>query len=153
MEHRRADGYLVSDDRERLDVRRVHRWLSEQSYWAAGRPYDLVARSLEHSIVLGCYDPQGELVGFCRWVTDHATFAWLCDVFVDPTERNKGLGVLLVEAAIAHPAVDGLRAQFLGTRDAQGLYERFGFATLEDPRHWMVRWAPGLKPSWLPPGG
>ena len=138
----------MSDKRERLDVARVHRWLSEESYWAAGRPYDVVARSHEHSIVLGCYDPQGELVGFCRWVTDQATFAWLCDVFVDPAERGKGLGVLLVEAATTHPVVDGLRAQFLGTRDAQGLYERFGFVPLEDPRRWMVRWAPGMEPSW-----
>ncbi len=142
---------MVSDDRARLDVARVHRWLSEESYWAAGRAYDVVARSFEHSIVLGCYDPEGELVAFCRWVTDQATFAWLCDVFVEPTERGKGLGVLLMEAALAHPAVDGLRVQFLGTRDAQGLYERFGFAALEDPGHWMARWAPGMKPSWLPP--
>jgi GNAT superfamily N-acetyltransferase len=148
VEHRRDDGYVVSDDPERLDVARVHRWLSEESYWAIGRPYELVARALEHSIVLGCYDPDGALVGFCRWVTDRATFAWLCDVFVEETERGQGLGALLMEAATTHPTVAGLRAQFLGTRDAQGLYQRFGFATLDDPEHWMVRWGPGMKPAW-----
>jgi GNAT superfamily N-acetyltransferase len=149
VEHRRQDGYVVSDDRERVDVAHVHRWLSEESYWALGRPYEVVARAFEHSILLGCYDPQGTLVGFCRWVTDQATFAWLCDVFVDQAERGMGLGAFLVEAATKHPAVAGLRVQFLGTRDAQGLYERFGFAALEDPAHWMVRWGPGMKPAWL----
>jgi len=139
---------VVSDDPDRIDVARVHRWLSEESYWALGRPYELVARALEHSIVLGCYDPEGTLVGFCRWVTDQATFAWLCDVFVDPAARGNGLGVFLMEAAISHPSVDGLRAQFLGTRDAQGLYARFGFAPLTDPERWMVRWGPGMRPPW-----
>jgi len=148
VEHRRPDGYVVSDDPDRIDVARVHRWLSEESYWALGRPYELVARALEHSIVLGCYDPEGTLVGFCRWVTDQATFAWLCDVFVDPAARGNGLGVFLMEAAISHPSVDGLRAQFLGTRDAQGLYARFGFAPLTDPERWMVRWGPGMRPPW-----
>jgi GNAT superfamily N-acetyltransferase len=149
VEHRRDDGYVVSDDPGRLDVALVHRWLSEESYWAIGRPYEVVAKAFEHSIVLGCYDPGGTQVGCCRWVTDQATFAWLCDVFVERSERGKGLGVLLIEAATAHSAVDGLRAQFLGTRDAQGLYERFGFARLDDPEHWMVRWAPGMKPAFL----
>jgi GNAT superfamily N-acetyltransferase len=131
---------LVSDGRSRLDLATVHRWLAEDAYWAIGRPYEVVERSFEHSVVLGCYDPSGDLIGFCRWVTDQATFAWLCDVFIVESARGHGLGVLLVEAAMAHPAVQGLRAQFLGTRDAHGLYEKFGFATVSEPERWMVRW-------------
>jgi GNAT superfamily N-acetyltransferase len=127
MEWRRDDGYWVSDDRDHLDLDRVHRWLSEESYWAEGRSLDLVERSIECSITLGCYAPDASQVGICRWVTDSATFAWLCDVFVDADHRGVGLGVFLVRCAMEHPDVQGIRLLLLGTRDAHGLYQRFGF--------------------------
>jgi GNAT superfamily N-acetyltransferase len=129
MERRRSDGYLVSDDRELVDVGAVHRWLSEESYWAAGRPLEIVERSISGSVALGCYAPDGSQVGVCRWVTDSATFAWLCDVFVDRSVRGLGLGVFMVGAAMDHPAVQGLRLLLLGTRDAHSLYSRFGFSS------------------------
>lgn len=75
-------------------------------------------------------------VGFCRWVTDRATFAWLCDVFVDTPHRSRGLGVFLVRTAMEHPDVAGLRL-VLGTRDAHELYRRFGFDALAAPERWM----------------
>ncbi len=128
MQWNGADGYFVSDDRNLVDVDLVHAWLSKESYWATGRPIEVVRRSIDGSVTLGCYASNGEQVAVCRWVTDSATFAWLCDVFVDSDERGKGLGVFLVESAMAHPAVQGLRLLLLGTRDAQGLYSRFGFA-------------------------
>lgn len=127
MESRRDDGYWVSDDQDHLDLDRIYRWLSEGSYWAEGRPLDLVRRSVESSITLGCFAPDGSQVGVCRWVTDQATFAWLCDVFVDAGHRKAGLGVFLVRCAMEHPAVQGIRLQLLATRDAHGLYRRFGF--------------------------
>jgi GNAT superfamily N-acetyltransferase len=132
-------GYWVSDDRSLIDVATVHEWLSVQSYWAQGRSYELVARSLENSLTLGLYRPDGGQVGVCRWVTDYATFAWLCDVFVDATERGMGLGVFLVGTAMAHPDVEDLRLQVLGTRDAHELYRRFGFVTVPAPERWMER--------------
>ena len=132
-------GYWVSDDRSLIDVATVHEWLSVQSYWAQGRSYELVARSLENSLTLGLYRPDGGQVGVCRWVTDYATFAWLCDVFVDATERGMGLGVFLVGTAMAHPDVEDLRLQVLGTRDAHELYGRFGFVTVPAPERWMER--------------
>jgi GNAT superfamily N-acetyltransferase len=132
-------GYWVSDDRSLIDVATVHKWLSVQSYWAQGRSYELVARSLENSLTLGLYRPDGGQVGVCRWVTDYATFAWLCDVFVDATERGMGLGVFLVGTAMAHPDVEDLRLQVLGTRDAHELYRRFGFVTVPAPERWMER--------------
>jgi GNAT superfamily N-acetyltransferase len=145
MELRRDDGYLVTDDRQTLDVVRIHRWLSDESYWAAGRTIDLVRRSIEGSVVLGCYSPEGAQVGFCRWVTDRATFAWLCDVFVDTGHRGKGIGVFLVGAAVAHPDVVDLRLQLLATRDAQGLYHQFGF--VEPTTNFMERRpAPSVTP-------
>jgi len=117
-----TNGFFVSDDQDLLDVERVHAWLSSESYWAAGRPLEVVRRSIEGSITLGCYSSESTQVGICRWVTDGATFGWLCDVFVDSGNRGRGLGVFLVESALAHPAVKGLRLLLLGTRDAQGLY-------------------------------
>jgi GNAT superfamily N-acetyltransferase len=131
-------GYWASDDRSLVDVAQVHRWLSTESYWAAGRPSEVVARSVAESLTLGLYGPGDDQVGVCRLVTDYATFAWLCDVFIDTAVRGAGLGTFLVETATAHPAVRGLRL-VLGTRDAHELYRRFGFESLAAPDRWMER--------------
>jgi GNAT superfamily N-acetyltransferase len=137
MQWRRDDGFFVTDDPELVDVERVHVWLCNESYWAAGRPLAVVRRSIEGSITLGCYAPDNSQVGLCRWVTDSATFGWLCDVFVDTGYRGKGLGVFLVESALAHPAVEDPRLLLLATRDAQGLYGRFGF--VDSGGRWMEK--------------
>jgi GNAT superfamily N-acetyltransferase len=133
------EDHWVSDDRSRVDVARVHRWLSDQSYWAQGRSYEVVARSVRESLTLGLYRPGGDQVGVCRWVTDYATFAWLSDVFVDATVRGRGLGSFLVATAVAHPDVRDLPLQVLGTRDAHDLYRPFGFAPVASPERWMER--------------
>jgi GNAT superfamily N-acetyltransferase len=132
VERSRDDGYSVSDDKSRLDVERIYRWLCKESYWAAGRPIETIRRSIENSIAFGCYDPTGVQVGFCRWVTDEATFGWLCDMFVDDSHRQKGLGVFLVGSAMDHPAIQGIRLLLLATRDAHGLYAKFGFTNQSD---------------------
>jgi GNAT superfamily N-acetyltransferase len=137
------DGYWVSDDASLVDVGRVHAWISEQSYWARGRPPEVTARSLQGSLVLGLYDPAGTLAGFARFVTDYATFAWLCDVFVDDAQRGHGLGTFLVETAIAHPAVRDVR-QVLMAEPGRRLYARQGFVPLVRPERWMER--PGQVP-------
>ncbi len=139
MKWQRWDGFIVSDDPARLDVERVWRWLAEESYWASGRPRDVVARSIAGSICFGLYDSDANQVGFCRWVTDRATFAWLADVFVAPTVRGSGLGSWMVGVAIDHPAVVGITRQVLATRDAHELYGRAGFAPLRHPERWMER--------------
>src|SRR4051794_24054144 len=108
------DGYVVSDDRDRLDVDQVWRWL-DASYWAAGRPLAVVEQSIASSVCLGLYDAASHQVGFCRWVTDTATFAWLCDVVVDEAVRGTGLGTWMVARAVEHPAVRGVRRQMLAT--------------------------------------
>lgn len=141
-EWRNPDGYCITDDAARIDVAYVHRWLSTQSYWARHRTLSTMERAIATSLNLGLFAPDGTDVGFCRWVTDGATFAWLCDVFVDPAQRNKGLGVFLVQTAVEHPAVAGLR-RMLGTRDAHELYAKFGFTPLGAPERLMELWADG----------
>ena len=135
---RRGD-YLISTDPSMLDLDVVHGFL-QRSYWAAERPLETVKRSVERSLSFGLY--QGERhrqVGFARVVTDFATFAWLCDVFVEEAHRGQGLGVWLMETVVAHPELQCLRLWMLGTRDAHGLYEKIGFTPLSVPERWMQK--------------
>jgi len=128
FERRRDDGYVVSTDRTRLDLDTLHAQLRE-SYWSAGIPRAVMEASIAHSIPFGLYAPGGEQAGFCRVLTDTALFAYLADVIVWGEHRGRGLGVFLVECALDHPDVQGIRRFHLGTNDAHGLYERFGFVT------------------------
>lgn len=133
------EGYLISTDRSRVDVRAVHDALSTEAYWATDRPFEVQARAIEHSpLLVGAY-LGGEQVGFARMVTDLATFAWLADVFVLAAHRGGGLGTTMVRTIVEHPAVADLRLQVLATADAHGLYERFGYTALDEPRKWMHR--------------
>ena len=139
FEHRHGD-YVVSDAPARIDRDLLHRWLSDESYWAAGRTRETVDRALDTgSITFGVYDPAGAMVGSARVVTDRVTFGWLCDVFVVPEHRGKGLGMALVAAAVEHPDLRDLKRFLLATADAQALYAKFGFVVLERPERWMIR--------------
>ena len=133
------EGYEISTDPARLDRALVHRWLSEQAYWALGRERAAQDRAIEHSLNFGIYDSAaGVQVGFARVVTDHATFAWLCDVFVDPGVRGKGLGTALAAAVRDALVPLGLRRVILATGDAHGVYAKAGFLPLADAEKWMV---------------
>jgi GNAT superfamily N-acetyltransferase len=134
IEAERGD-YVVSTDRGRLDLAAVHRFLSA-SYWAPGLPLDVLTRAVAGSLCFGVYHGL-EQVGFARVVTDQATFAYLCDVFVREGHRGRGLGRWLMEVVTAHPSLQGLRRFVLVTRDAHGLYERFGFRPLARPEGHM----------------
>jgi GNAT superfamily N-acetyltransferase len=134
-------GYFASDDASLLDFGRISRWLADESYWATGRPPDAVRRSFAESVAIGCYSAAGEQAGVCRWVTDHVSFAWLCDVFVDGGHRGRGLGVFMVGVAVGHDEVRDVRLRLLATRDAHGLYERFGFAGVAPGRFLELRQA------------
>jgi GNAT superfamily N-acetyltransferase len=139
------DGYWVSDDNSFLDVQRVHQWLSSETFWAAGQPPEVTARSIENSLSIGLYAPDGTQAGYARLVTDRATFAYLCDVFVDAAHRGHGLGSFLVEHTIGHPDVTSVR-QVLLAEPGRSLYRRFGYGGLVRPERWMER--PGK--SWAP---
>ncbi|WP_409473152.1 GNAT family N-acetyltransferase [Streptomyces sp. HC307] len=134
-----AEGYAISTDPARIDAERVHRWLSTDAYWALERPREKQDRALGGSLNFGVYEVvSGEQVAYARVVTDRATFAWLCDVYVDPSVRGKGLGTALVGAVREELRPFGLRRILLATHDAHGVYEKLGFASLERPDQWMA---------------
>jgi GNAT superfamily N-acetyltransferase len=130
--------YTVSPDPERLDVDMIHRYLSEESYWAKGRTREVTDRAIANSYPFGVYLGD-EQVAFARVVTDTVTFAWLADVFVLSEHRGSGVGKLLVEAVIGDERFRGMKRWFLGTADAHELYRRFGFDSLEDVQRFMAR--------------
>ncbi|MGH9541455.1 MAG: GNAT family N-acetyltransferase [Terriglobales bacterium] len=149
LEWRRGELYITTD-RKRLDLAAIHRFLSEESYWAAGIPWSTVANSVRNSLCFGlfCGGPQ---IGFARVVTDGATFAYLCDVYVLGEFRGRGLAKWLMECIASHPELQGLRRWMLVTRDAQGLYKQFGFQPLAKPRAYMERFDPAVYAA--PPVG
>ncbi|MFB6663749.1 GNAT family N-acetyltransferase [Streptomyces parvus] len=132
------DPYEIDTDRDRIDIGLVHHWLSTDAFWALGRSRDLVERSMRGSLNFGVYDGEGTQVAYARVVTDRATFAWLCDVYVDPAHRGRGLGVRLATAVRDHLAPYELKRTLLSTLDAHELYAKVGFVPVPDPRMLMV---------------
>ncbi len=132
--------FRFSTDSGDIDRALVHRWLSEQAYWALGRARDVQETAIDASRNYAMVDTEtGAQVAYARVVTDGATFAWLCDVFVTPDVRGQGVGRALIDGVVADLEPFGLRRVVLATADAHGLYERFGFAPLAEPERWMAR--------------
>lgn len=134
--------YRLSTRVDALDFDVIRDFLAE-SYWARGIGRDVVERACRGSLCLGVYAGDAQ-VGFARVVTDYATFGYLADVFVLPAHRGRGLAGWMVETALAHPRLAGLRRWMLATRDAHALYERHGFAPLDDPAKFMEIARPGI---------
>ena len=137
------DGYWASDDPDLIDVDLVHAWMSLESFWAEGLPRNVMAQAIRNSLSVGLYSAEGKQVGYARFVTDYATYAWLCDVFVDSAVRGSRLGTFLVETAVSHPDMRGAR-QVLMADPGRSLYTRFGYRPLVRPERWMER--PGQVP-------
>jgi len=130
--------YTISEDPARLDLDAIHSYLS-RSYWAATRPREIIARSLENSLCIGVYAPTGEQVGLARVISDYATFAYLCDVYVLEVHRGLGLSKAILRYIDAHPRLKNLRRFHLVTQDAHGLYRQFGFTPITHPERHMER--------------
>jgi GNAT superfamily N-acetyltransferase len=128
--------YTITTDPERIDRDAVHRFLAD-SYWASDRPADVIKRSFENSLAFALLHDDAQ-VGMARVVTDYATFAWLCDVYIEPAHRGDGLGQWLVSVVSAHPDLQGLRTWMLGTSYSHTLYARFGFKDVP-PDRFMIR--------------
>lgn len=143
QQDRERSGYVLSTDKARLDVDAIAAFLSERSYWAQGRPRAMIERSIEQSLCIGIYQREtGAQAAFARVVTDYATFAWVCDVFVLEDHRGHGLGKWLIETLTTMPELATLPRMWLATRDAHGLYAQYGFAPHPAPDRIMVRFVP-----------
>ena len=132
----------LSDDKARLQIDRIHGWLVT-SYWTPGIERALVERGIAGSHCLGAYR-DGEQIGFARMVTDHASFAWLADVWVEQSARGEGLGRRMVQWFLDHSGFVGIRRIALGTRDAHGVYAALGFHPLLRPDRFMELVSPGF---------
>jgi GNAT superfamily N-acetyltransferase len=131
------DDFLLSNDKSRLDVDTIHGFL-RRSHWAANRKRETVVQSIHHSLCYGIYHHQRQ-VAFGRLVTDYCTYAYLCDIFVDEAYRGRGLSKWMMSCIMENPDLSDLRRFTLATKDAHGLYEKFGFKPLsaEDQRRFM----------------
>lgn len=141
MEFKNA-SFLISTDSARLNLDTICDFLA-RAYWADKRPRDVIEKSIKHSLNFGMYDGDRQ-IGFARVVTDHAVFAYLCDVFIDENYRGHALGKWMMECIMSHPDLQGLKRWCLLTKDAHGLYQQFGFTELEDPSRWMEIFNPEL---------
>jgi GNAT superfamily N-acetyltransferase len=138
----RKGQYSITTDPQRLDIDAIHAYLG-RSFWAEGIPRATVAKSIANSLCFGLFDSDKQ-VGFARVVTDRATYAYLCDVYVLETHRGSGLGKWLIETVMAHPDLQGLRRFQLVTRDAHGLYSRHGFESPLNPERHMEIFRNGM---------
>lgn len=133
--------YTLSTDPARLDVDAIHRFLANESYWAAGIDREVLVRGMAHSLCFGVYLDRAQ-IGFARVISDYATYAYLNDVYILAPHRGQGLASWLIESVLAHPDLQGLRRIMLTTKDAQAFYSRFGFIPLVFPARHMELLAP-----------
>jgi GNAT superfamily N-acetyltransferase len=134
-------GYTISTDKSLIDFEIVYNYLENDSYWSKGVTAKRLKKGIENSMCFGVYY-QNKQAGFARVVTDKATFAYLCDVFILADHRRSGLSKWLMQTIIQHPELQGLRRWSLATLDAHGLYAQFGFTALSRPENWMEIHAP-----------
>ena len=143
-----SEPIVVDTNLERIDFECVHSFLRE-SYWAKGVPAETLRRAIAGSLCFGLYEGERQ-IGFARVVSDFATFAYLADVFVVESHRGRGLARRLMDAVDAHPRLQGLRRWMLVTRDAHGLYARYGFTPLAAADRVMERHAPDVYAKGTP---
>jgi len=135
--------YLISTDKDRLQIEVIEEFLSKRSYWAEGRTRDLINLTIQGSVCFGIYH-SGLQVAFARLVTDKATFAWLADVYVDDALQGQGLGTWLLEKVCQYTDSKKIKRIVLATLDAQPFYQPFGFQNMSSPEKWMTRLGPGF---------
>ena len=133
-----STDYEIDSDLARMDLDRVHRWLSTDAFWALGRTRETVETAARNSLNFGVFTSEGTQVAYARVATDHATFGWLCDVYVDRDHRGHGLGTRLSEAVVATLRPMGLKRVLLSTLDAHKVYARVGFVPVPDPEKLMI---------------
>ncbi|MCG7391307.1 GNAT family N-acetyltransferase [Microvirga sp. ACRRW] len=138
------NAWTVSNTLSPAEIDTAYRWIATESYWGKEQPRSFFERSVENSLCFALRDAEDELRGFARVVTDKATFAYLCDVFVCAGTRGQGAGKALIGAIMEHPELQDMRRWMLATRDAHGLYAQYGFSPLENPERLMQRLDPDV---------
>lgn len=138
-----SERIRISTDPADIDLDWLAPALSERAYWALGRPREVIERSIAGSLCFSALDGE-QMVGFARVITDGATFAWICDVFVDDARRGHGIGKRLMQAVVDEPRLAGLKRMVLATNTPE-FYWPFGFEPLPNPDRWMLR--PGPEPA------
>lgn len=134
-----TEDYYVSTDKSKLDIEIIHDFLSNRSYWAQGRSMDDVRKSIKNSLCFGLYKNNEQQVGFGRVITDYTVFAWLLDVFILEEYRGKGLGKYLMTHIFDLEELRCVKRWRLTTKDAHGLYEKFGFHRIKNPEFFMEK--------------
>lgn len=137
-------GFSISNDKNLLDIPLIYNFLDQDSYWAQGIPVEILQKAIANSMCFGVYKYNNQ-VGFARVITDNATFAYLCDVFILNNYRGLGLSKWLIQTIVNHPELQGLRRWSLATADAHGLYNQFGFTTITKPERFMEIFTPYLN--------
>jgi GNAT superfamily N-acetyltransferase len=138
------EDYSISTDREKLDLRFIHDYLSKESYWVPGIPFERVVAAADHSLNFGVYHGNRQ-VGYARIVTDYARVAYLADVFLISEYRGRGLSKWLMEAILGHPDLRGLKRWMLHTLDAHGLYEQYGWRAAAKPETYLEIFNPAAE--------
>lgn len=128
-------NYFISTNKRKLKTKTVHYFLTN-SYWSKGISLARVKKSIQNSICFGVYYKEKQ-IGFARVITDYVRFGYLADVFIIEEYRGRGLSKWLMKSILNHPDFKGIQAWLLATRDAHGLYAKFGFMPLEEPQRFM----------------
>lgn len=131
--------FYVSTDKTKLDIDLIVDFLNNESYWAKNRNKAIIEKSIMNSVCFGVFDQENRQVGFARVITDFAVFAWILDVFIIQEYQGKGLGKLLMQEIMSHHDLIGISKWGLGTKDAHGLYQKFGFESLSKPKDMMEK--------------
>ena len=140
---RQSGSYTISDDPARLDLHAIHAYLN-RAYWSVGIPLEIVEKAVRGSLCIGAYDRAGAQIGLTRLISDYATFCYVSDVYVLESHRGRGLSKAMLEMAVEHPLLQGLRRWSLVTADAHRLYGQFGFVAVAQPERHMERLDPDI---------
>lgn len=135
--------FHISTNPAKLQLNVIHKYLAQESYWAQNIPEAIVVKASQNSLNFGLYQNE-EQIGYARVISDFATFAYLCDVFVLPEHQGQGLSKWMMQSVLAHPDLQGLRRMMLMTKDAHGLYAQFNFTPLADASKCMEMTKPGI---------
>lgn len=131
------DIITFTTDKRKMDTAWIHGFIN-RSYWAEGRTVEEMMKCMEHSLNFGMFVNEKQ-IGYARVVTDTVQFAYLMDVYIDPEYRGKNYSVQLLEFLFASDQVKSIKVWRLATKDAHGLYEKFGFTPLKEPGRLMER--------------